>query len=62
MISGRLPVITSKHDKSVTSSDSSACSARQHLIRSSHCARELHIHVGFVRLKVVKVEVSKVVN
>lgn len=55
-------MIPSQHDKGVPSTDGSAHCARQHLIGSTHSARELYIHVGFVLLKVVEVEVAKVVD
>lgn len=55
-------MITSQHDEGVSSTDSSAHCARQHLICCTHGARELYIHVGVVFLRVVEVEVAKVVD
>lgn len=57
-----LPVIASQHDEGVPGADSSAHRARQHLIRCPDSSRELYVHVGFVLLKVVEVEVAKVVD
>lgn len=55
-------MITSQHDKGVSCTDGSSHCARNHLIRCTDTARELYVHVGFILLKVVEVEVAKVVD
>lgn len=57
-----LPVITSQHDQGMPGSNSSAHCTRQRLICCAHTAWELYIHVGFVLLNLVEVDVAKVMD
>jgi len=55
-------VIPAEHDEGVSGGDASAHRAGHHFICRAHIARELDVHVGFVLLNVVEVEVSEVVD
>lgn len=58
----QLPVVTSQHDQRVSGTNSSVHCTCQHLVCCTHIARGQHIHVGFVLLDLMEVEVSKVVD